>query len=160
MQPLNSFLTRSVSAAMCLCFCASTLPQPALAVAPGASDRSGLFDRSAIRAGELSSDERILHALNRFTFGPRPGDLAAVKAMGLDRWFAQQLHPASVDNSALQTRLADYPAMQWSSEDLLAKLPSGAVIRQIIDGKAAMPTAGAVHNLRDHAEIPLSSARI
>jgi uncharacterized protein (DUF1800 family) len=125
---------------MCLCFCASTLPQPALA-------SSAAFDRSAPKSGELNSDERILHALNRFTFGPRRGDQEAVKAMGLDRWFAQQLHPGSIDNSALQARLADYPAMQWSSEDILARLPSGAIIRQIIDGKAAMPSAGAVHSV-------------
>jgi uncharacterized protein (DUF1800 family) len=147
MQLPDRFLTRSLAAAMCLCFCASTLPQPAFAAVPAASDRFGLFDRSAVRAGELSPDERILHALNRFTFGPRSGDLAAVKAVGLDKWFAQQLHPASIDNSGLQVRLAEYPAMQWSSEDILARLPSGAVIRQIIDGKAAMPAAGAVHTV-------------
>ncbi len=145
MQTSDRFLTRSLATAMCLCFCASTLPQPTLAA-------SAAFDRSTPRPGELNSDERILHALNRFTFGPRPGDLDAVKAMGpgsagLDRWFARQLHPASVDNSALQARLADYPAMQWSSEDILARLPSGAVIRQVIDGKAAMPSAGAVHTV-------------
>ncbi len=141
MQSPNRFLTRSMAASMCLCFCASTMPQPALAAAPVA------FDRSPPHAGDLNPDERILHALNRFTFGPRPGDLDAVKAEGLDRWFAQQLHPASIDNSALQARLADYPAMQWSSEDILARLPSGAIIRQVIDGKATMPSAGAIHSV-------------
>ena len=49
--------------------------------------------RPAYKSAQLRGDERILHALNRFTFGPRPGDLEAVKSMGLDRWFAQQLHP-------------------------------------------------------------------
>src|ERR1700743_597479 len=115
MQPPNRFLTRSLAAAMCLCFCASTLPQLVLAAQPM------VFDRSAVRPGELSSDERILHALNRFTFGPRPSDMEAVKAIGLDKWFAQQLHPTSIDNSALQARLADYPAMQGSSADVLER---------------------------------------
>jgi uncharacterized protein (DUF1800 family) len=148
---------RTLAASMCLCLCASLIPQPSLAAAPAAFDRSGPIDRSAPRSsGVLSSDERILHALNRFTFGPRPGDLEAVKAMGpdsghgsaaLDRWFQSQLHPASIDNSALQARLAEYPAMQWSSEDMLARLPSGAIIRQILDGKAAMPSAGAVRSV-------------
>ncbi|MGA2249283.1 DUF1800 domain-containing protein [Terracidiphilus sp.] len=152
MQPPDRFVARSMAAVMCLCLGASTLPQPALAAAPAAFDRSGLLDRFAARPGKLTSDERILHALNRFTFGLRPGDLKAVKAMGpgstgLDRWFAQQLHPGSMDNSALQARLAEYPAMQWSSEDILARLPSGAVIRQVIDGKAAMPASGAVHTV-------------
>ena len=51
-------------------------------------------DRPAYHSTQLQGDERILHALNRFTFGPRPGDLEAVRAMGLDHWFDQQLHPA------------------------------------------------------------------
>ena len=38
--------------------------------------------RAAYQSGQLQGDERILHALNRFTFGPRPGDLEAVRAMG------------------------------------------------------------------------------
>ena len=134
-------LQRPLAAAMCLCLCNAPFPQPALASPHPA------MDRSAPRAGELTPDERILHALNRFTFGPRPGDLEAVKLMGLDQWFAQQLHPASIDNSALQARLAEYPAMQWSSEELLAKLPSGAIIRQVVDGKAAMPSGGAVRSV-------------
>lgn len=91
---------------------------------------------------ELAGDRRILHALNRFTFGPRPGDVEAVKAMGLDRWFDQQLHPAALENAALDQRLAEYPAMQASSRDLLYRFPSNAVIRQVIDGKAPMPEAG------------------
>ena len=133
------FPQRSLAAAMCVCLCASTLPQTALAVAAGGYDHP-----SSRTAGELTSDERILHALNRFTFGPRPGDLETVRLMGLDRWFAQQLRPASIDNSALQTRLDEYPSMQWSSEELLARLPSGAIIRQVVDGKAAMPPGGVV----------------
>ncbi len=33
-------------------------------------------------AGTIQGDDRILHALNRFTYGPRPGDVDAVKAIG------------------------------------------------------------------------------
>jgi uncharacterized protein (DUF1800 family) len=142
MQLHENFLARPLAAAMCLCLCAGPVPQPALA------SPNPAMDRSAQRtAGGLTPDERILHVLNRFTFGPRPGDLEAVKLMGLDQWFAQQLRPASIDNSALEARLAEYPAMQWSSEELLARLPSGAIIRQVVDGKAAMPAGGAVRSV-------------
>jgi uncharacterized protein (DUF1800 family) len=98
--------------------------------------------------GKLQGDARIVHALNRLTFGPRPGDLDAIRAMGpsgLDRWFDQQLHPASLDQSNLKVRLSQYPAMQLSSEDLLFQLPSNAVIRQVIDGKASIPQNGVLH---------------
>jgi uncharacterized protein (DUF1800 family) len=96
-------------------------------------------------SAQIEGDQRIIHTLNRFTFGPRPGDLDAVRAMGLDRWFDQQLHPAQIDQAGLTARLAAYPAMKWSSEDLLRRLPSNAVIRQAIDGKVVIPENGVLH---------------
>ena len=142
MQRSQNVLARPLAAAMCLCLCVAQAPQPALASPILAMEHSAQHT-----AGELTPDERILHALSRFTFGPRPGDLEAVKLMGLDQWFTQQLRPAAIDNSALEARIAEYPAMQWSSEDLLARLPSGAIIRQVVDGKAAMPSGGAVRSV-------------
>jgi uncharacterized protein (DUF1800 family) len=95
--------------------------------------------RPAYQSGQLHGDERILHALNRFTFGPRPGDLEAVRVIGLDKWFDQQLHPETLDQADLDARLAEFPAMQGNPEGLLYSLPSNAVIRQAIDGKAPIP---------------------
>jgi uncharacterized protein (DUF1800 family) len=101
--------------------------------------------RPAYQSNELEGDARILHALNRFTFGPRPGDLETVRTMGLDKWFEQQLHPASLDQTDLNARLAEFPAMQWNPEDLLFRIPSNAIIRQAIDGKTPVPDRGALH---------------
>jgi uncharacterized protein (DUF1800 family) len=99
---------------------------------------------------QLQGDARILHALNRFTFGPRPGDVDAVRAMGpgktgLDRWFDAQLHPESLDEADLNARLAEYPAMQWSTQDLMFRMPSPAMIRQAADGKIDIPKSGTLH---------------
>ncbi len=94
---------------------------------------------------QLQGDERILHALNRFTFGPRPGDLEAVRAMGLEKWFDAQLHPASIDEANLNARLASYPAMQWSTQNLIFRMPSPAMIRQAADGKIEIPPNGTLH---------------
>src|SRR5258707_713445 len=44
----------------------------------------------------LSEHDRALHALQRLTFGPRPGDLERVLATGVDNWIAQQLDPAQI----------------------------------------------------------------
>ncbi|HUD12704.1 MAG TPA: DUF1800 domain-containing protein [Terracidiphilus sp.] len=101
--------------------------------------------RQPYQSGQLQGDDRILHALNRFTFGTRPGDLEAVRSMGLERWFAQQLRPETIDNFNLEARLAQFPAMQWSPEDLLVRLPSNAMIRQAADGKVQIPPDGALH---------------
>jgi uncharacterized protein (DUF1800 family) len=106
--------------------------------------------RHAYQSGQLQGGERILHALNRFTFGPRPGDLEAVRAMGLDNWFNQQLHPESLSQPELNARLAQYPAMQRNPQDLLFYLPSGAVIRQVLDGKALVPDRPALHAIYEN----------
>jgi len=94
---------------------------------------------ASARPGQLHGDQRILHALNRFTFGPRPSDLEAVRAMGLEKWFDLQLHPETIDKTSLDARLAQFPAMQGSPQDLLFRLPSNAIIRQVADGKVAIP---------------------
>ena len=98
--------------------------------------------RQGYHSDLIQGDDRILHALNRFTFGPRPGDLEAVRKLGLDNWFNQQLHPASIDDKDLDARLAKYPAMQWTPEDLLFRAPNNAIVRQALNGRAPMPNSG------------------
>jgi uncharacterized protein (DUF1800 family) len=72
---------------------------------------------------ELSEDEAVLHALNRLAFGPRPGDIERVKKMGLEKWIEQQLYPESLNDAAVQARLARYPTLAMSSEELMDKFP-------------------------------------
>ena len=56
---------------------------------------------------KLSKDEQILHALDRLTFGPRPGDVATVKKMGLKKWIDLQLHPERIkEDPELDKKLA------------------------------------------------------
>jgi len=88
---------------------------------------------------QIAGDARIVHALDRLTFGPRPGDFAAVKAMGLEAWINQQLHPETIDDSALQTELQMYPAMHMSVEELLQQIPPPPVIRQVMMGRRTLP---------------------
>jgi len=130
-----------LAAAVALSLVASSAPME------GATGQQVDTARRPLVSGQIQGDERILQALNRFTFGVRPGDLAAVRAMGLDRWFAQQLHPETIANSDLQVRLEQFPAMQWNPEVLLNRLPSGAVIRQAAAGKIPMPTDSAEHTI-------------
>jgi hypothetical protein len=87
-------------------------------------------DLAAASESQLTQDQRVLQALNRLTFGPRPGDVAAVEAMGLDKWINEQLNPETMDDSALEARLAAYPAMRLSRHDLIERFPSPATMRQ------------------------------
>ncbi|HVT99097.1 MAG TPA: DUF1800 domain-containing protein [Acidobacteriaceae bacterium] len=87
----------------------------------------------------LTQDQRVLHTLNRLTFGPRPGDVAAVEAMGLDKWIDKQLQPETIDDSVLEARLAAYPAMRLSRQELIRRFPSPAMIRQAEQGRRGLP---------------------
>jgi uncharacterized protein (DUF1800 family) len=94
---------------------------------------------------QIEGQERVLHALNRFTFGPRPGDVAAVQAMGLKQWFERQLNPTSIDDSALDARLEMFPAMKMEQADLMRRYPSPEVLRQTIARDMPLPSDPVEH---------------
>jgi uncharacterized protein (DUF1800 family) len=75
----------------------------------------------------LTEDEAILQALNRLGFGPRPGDIERVKEIGLQKWIDLQLHPDSIDDSALDARLERFPTLKMSSAKLLDEFPEPQV---------------------------------
>jgi uncharacterized protein (DUF1800 family) len=90
----------------------------------------------------LTPDEKILQVLNRFTYGPRDGDLERVRAMGLNAWFVQQMNPSKIDDSALEARLASYPAMQLSLQQLMESYPSNNMIKAAINGRGVSVPGG------------------
>jgi uncharacterized protein (DUF1800 family) len=63
----------------------------------------------------------ITHVLNRLGFGPRPGDIERVEAMGLAKYIDHQLHPERVQNSALDERLAPMTTLSMSNAELMEK---------------------------------------
>jgi uncharacterized protein (DUF1800 family) len=87
----------------------------------------------------LTDRQRAVHALNRITFGARPGDVEMVMAKGVDSWIEDQLHPESIDDSALEARLAPYATTRMNPKQLAQTFPSDGVVRQIIAGKRQMP---------------------
>jgi uncharacterized protein (DUF1800 family) len=61
-------------------------------------------------AASVPSDRAAVeHALNRLTFGARPGDVERVQKIGLGTWIDRQLVPASIDDAALLSRLPASP---------------------------------------------------
>src|SRR5579871_4752192 len=72
----------------------------AAAIIPSSGNATGPFDK------KLSSDQQIVHALNRLAFGPRPGDIEAVRRMGVSKWIELQLHPEQIpENPVLDEKL-------------------------------------------------------
>ncbi|MBK6844620.1 MAG: DUF1800 domain-containing protein [Gemmatimonadetes bacterium] len=90
---------------------------------------------------ELSVDQQARHALNRLAFGPRPGDVARVTAMGVDRWIAQQLTPTRLDDSAMDRVLAPYATLDATAGELLRDYPPPAALlarQRLRDGNTTM----------------------
>src|SRR3984885_7438179 len=80
---------------------------------------------------ELTEDEAIMHAMNRLGYGPRPGDVERIRTMGLEKWIDKQLHPDSIDDSALDQRLQRYPTLNLSAKKLIQEYPqAGQVIKK------------------------------
>ena len=88
----------------------------------------------------LSKDQEILHALDRLTFGPRPGDVAMVKKMGLKKWIELQLHPDQIpENPSLDVRLKPLESLRMTAAETIAAYPSQQLIRAVALGKQQLP---------------------
>jgi len=66
--------------------------------------------------------------LNRLAFGARPGDVAHVRAIGVDRWIAEQLSPGRPD-SAVRQLMHHYATLSLSSSELVEAYPPPQLIR-------------------------------
>jgi len=82
---------------------------------------------AGLPVADLTTQQAILHALDRLGYGPTPGEIEQVQKMGLANWIDQQLHPESIDDSALIARLEKYPTLEMSPEKLLTEFPRPAV---------------------------------
>ena len=73
-------------------------------------------------AADRSSDRQILHILDRLAFGPSAADVKHIKALGIDRYIAEQLDPASIpEQSALTDRLAALETLKLDPVQLFAE---------------------------------------
>jgi uncharacterized protein (DUF1800 family) len=63
-------------------------------------------------------DRTIAHVLNRMAFGPAPGDIERVRAMGLARYIDEQLQPQKLADTAMRERLAKFETLTMTSRDI------------------------------------------
>lgn len=109
----------------------ATTPKPA---APGVQSR------------EQTADQQVQHVLNRLAFGPRPGDVEKVRALGVDAWIAQQLQPSRIDDSAVDQFLSGFKSLSMSGEALLAAYPPpGAQLAKLARERRAAQGDGSMN---------------
>ena len=76
-----------------------------------------------LAAAPPADDAAIVHVLSRLGFGPRPGDITQLRALGLERWIESQLAPARLDDSACIDRLRGLPTLTLSTGALQRAYP-------------------------------------
>jgi uncharacterized protein (DUF1800 family) len=101
---------------------------------PPKSDDPKLFQK------KLSKDDQILHALDRLTFGPRPGDVERLKKIGLKKWLDQQLHPERIqENAVLEAQLQPLESLRMTPMETVQHYPPPQLIKAVADGKQPLP---------------------
>ena len=124
---------------------AAALPLHAQQENPGAPMRSKALGSVKLPVSKippsmpLSPRERALQMLNRFTFGPRPGDVDAVMAVGPDKWFEKQMDPLSIPDPSLDKYLAPYPTLKMPAQQIVTVFPDIGYITQVYGGRLQYP---------------------
>jgi uncharacterized protein (DUF1800 family) len=102
---------------------------------------------------EQTADEQVNHVLSRLTFGARPGDAEAVRAMGVDRWIDLQLHPERIDDSKSDAYFSTLESYNTSAQELQRKYPPPNQLLQRLQAKG-----GAKLSSADSAELRQANA--
>jgi uncharacterized protein (DUF1800 family) len=88
----------------------------------------------------LNPRERVVQLLDRFTFGPRPGEVDRVMAMGADKWLDQQFNPQGITDTTWQKKQNDYSTLVDSPQQALMLFPDRGQIEAVEKGKVSYPT--------------------
>ncbi|MGI8545934.1 MAG: DUF1800 domain-containing protein [Gemmatimonadaceae bacterium] len=134
--------------------CAYLAAAPSVALAQR-SKTHPTVPASAVVAGptvrEQTADQQAMQVLNRLAFGPRPGEAADVRKIGVDRWTEQQLQPEHINDAPMDQLIARYPMLAQSQPELAAQYAVAQKERREIKrekadttGQAAAPVAGNV----------------
>lgn len=80
---------------------------------------------------QLQGTERIVHVLNRLGYGPAPGDIERVRAMGVDAYIEEQLHPERIADARTDEALAELRSLRMDLSELREVFqPVAAVARR------------------------------
>ncbi len=74
-------------------------------------------------AREQTADQQVAHVLSRLTFGARPGDVARVRAMGVDAFIERQLRPDRIADARLDSWLKQFETLHLTYAEMQEAYP-------------------------------------
>ena len=100
---------------------------------PGPGDSAAVEPAASYRfpwkAAGLTEREAAAHLLNRFSYGPRPGEIDRVLKVGLERWFERQLAGRQAEPGL--ERLDELPALTMPAAQIARTYPPpGLLLRE------------------------------
>src|SRR5437588_5774455 len=98
------------------------------------------YKKPAPTLTQMDEHKRAVHALNRLTFGPRPGDVQKVMDIGVDKWIELQLNPKKIDDGALESRLAPFRTFRMDTREIVENFPPPQLIKQVMNGRQSLPS--------------------
>ena len=78
-------------------------------------------------ASSLTQQQKLVHFLNRTSFGPTREELEKLQQSGISAYLDQQLSPDQIPDSVVADRVAELKTMRLSSRELLELYPQAAV---------------------------------
>lgn len=88
-----------------------------------------------LSARALTEEQKILHVLSRLGFGARSGDVEKVKAIGIQKYIASQLDPASINDSVADAKVKNLDVFGMTTAELFAKYPNPGALLQQLEGR-------------------------
>ncbi len=83
---------------------------------------------------QLTERQKAIHILNRTSFGPRPGDVEQVMAVGIRSYIERQLSPETIDDRVAESKTAGLEVFSMTPAEIFAKYPlPAAVMRRVAD---------------------------
>jgi uncharacterized protein (DUF1800 family) len=71
----------------------------------------------------LTAEQKVVHFLNRISFGPTQEDVQKVNRLGIRAYLEEQLHPESIVDTLSEEKLAGLKTMRLSSRELIELYP-------------------------------------
>ena len=71
----------------------------------------------------LTEEQKVIHFLNRTSFGPTREEVGKVNRLGVRAYLEEQLRPAEISDSLVEEKLAGLKTMRLSSRELIELYP-------------------------------------
>lgn len=86
-------------------------------------------------AKALTEEQKVLHLVERTSFGARPGDVERVRKMGWRRHLDEQLHPERINDDVVEAKLKGIESIHLTNEQIAALYPPPVVLRDALKAK-------------------------